>query len=138
MAGFIDQRFGLQRPLAWLDQLEALVVRELAPNARKLRTALRIATIVTTAIGLDAICHVNTLLGAVIIWILAGAGPMMSIRKALTWQLAVMLTLLAAVVLARAFAETPWLMMPFVFAAISFSTYLGTTRKLGWSCSLYK
>src|SRR5208283_321153 len=131
VAGFIEQRFGIQRPLAWLDRLEALVARELAPSARKIRTALRIATIVTIAIALDASCHVNTQLGAVIVWILAGAGPMMSIRKALAWQIAVMLALITTVVMARAFAETPWLMLPFVFVWISFSTYVGTTRKLG-------
>ena len=55
----------------------------------------------------------------------------MSIRKALAWQIAVMLALITAVMMARAFAETPWLMLPFVFAWISFSTYLGATRKLG-------
>ncbi len=55
----------------------------------------------------------------------------MSIRKALAWQIAVMLALIASVVMARAFAETPWLMLPFVFAWISFSTYVGATRKLG-------
>src|SRR5271155_1523407 len=131
MAGFIEQRFRIQRPLASLDQLGALVARELAPNRRKIRTALRIATIVTIAIGLDASCHVNTQLGAVIVWVLAGAGPMMSLRKALAWQMAVMLALITAVVMARAFAETPWLMMPFLFAWISFSTYVGTARKLG-------
>ena len=116
MAGFIEQQFGIQRPLAWLDRLEALVAHELAPSARKIRTALRISTIVTIAIGLDASCHVNTQLGAVIVWLLAGAGPMMSIRKALAWQIAVMLALITAVMMARAFAETPWLMLPFVFA----------------------
>ena len=131
MAGFIEQPFDIQRPFAWLDRLEALVARELAPSARKLRTALRIATIVTIAIGLDAICHVNTVLGAVIIWILVGAGPMMSLRRALTWQLAVMLALITSLVMARALAETPWLMLPFVFAWISLSTYLQATRKLG-------
>ena len=131
MAGFIEQRFSIQRPLAWLDQLEALVARELAPSARKIRTALRISTIVTIAIGLDASCHVNTQLGAVIVWLLAGAGPMMSIRKALAWQIAVMLALITSVVMARAFAETPWLMLPFLFVWISFSTYVGATRKLG-------
>ena len=131
MAGFIEQQFGIQRPLAWLDRLEALVARELAPSARKIRTALRISTIVTIAIGLDASCHVNSQLGAVIVWLLAGAGPMMSIRKALAWQIAVMLALITSVVMARAFAETPWLMLPFVFVWISFSTYVGTTRKLG-------
>ena len=131
MAGFIDQQFGILRPLAWLDRLEALVARELAPSARKIRTALRIATIVTIAIGLDAICHVNTVLGAVIVWVLAGAGPMMSMRRALAWQLAVMLALITAVLTARALVETPWLMLPYVFAWISVSTYVGATRKLG-------
>jgi len=65
------------------------------------------------------------------VWLLAGAGPMMSLRKALTWQIAVMLALITAVVMARAFAETPWLMLPFLFAWISFSTCVGATRKLG-------
>ncbi len=131
MAGFVEQQFGIQRPPAWLDRLEALVTRELAPSPRKIRTALRISTIVTIAIGLDASCHINTQLGAVIVWLLAGAGPMMSIRKALAWQIAVMLALITAVVMARAFAETPWMMLPFVFVWISFSTYVGATRKLG-------
>jgi uncharacterized membrane protein YccC len=131
VAGFIEQQSGIQRPLAWLDRLEALVTRELAPSPRKIRTALRISSIVTIAIGLDASCHVNSQLGAVIVWILAGAGPMMSIRRALAWQIAVMVALITAVVMARALVETPWLMLPFLFVWISFSTYLGTTRKLG-------
>src|SRR5579864_9384076 len=131
VAGFVEQPFSIQRPLAWLDRLEALVASELAPSARKIRTALRISTIVTIAIGVDASCHVNGQLGAVIVWLLAGAGPMMSIRRALVWQIAVMLALITAVVMARAFAETPWLMLPFVFVWISVSTYVGATRKLG-------
>jgi len=122
VAGFIEQQLGIQRPLAWLDRLEALVARELAPSARKIRTALRIATIVAIAIGLDASCHVNTQLGAVIVWLLAGAGPMMSLRKALAWQFAVGLALISSVMMARAFAETGWLMLPFVFVWIAFST----------------
>jgi len=108
-----------------------MVAHELAPSNRKIRTALRIATIVTIAIGLDASCHVNTQLGAVIVWLLAGAGPMMSLRKALAWQAAVMLALITSVVMARALAETPWLMLPFLFVWISLTTYVGTTRKLG-------
>ena len=55
----------------------------------------------------------------------------MSIRRALIWQIAMMLALITSVVMARAFAETPWLMLPFIFVWISFSTYLGATRKLG-------
>jgi uncharacterized membrane protein YccC len=131
VAGLIEQQIGIQPPPAWFDRLAALVARELAPSPRKIRTALRISTIVTIAIGLDASCHVNSQLGAVIVWLLAGAGPMMSIRKALAWQIAVILALVTAVVTARAFAETPWLMLPFVFVWISVSTYLGVTRKLG-------
>ena len=131
MAGFVEQQVGIQRPLAWFDRLKALLAGELAPSPRRIRTALRVSMIVTIAIGLDASCHVNSQLGAVIVWLLAGAGPMMSIRKALAWQIAVMLALVTAVVTARAFAETPWLMLPFVFVWISFSTYLGVARKLG-------
>jgi hypothetical protein len=81
MAGFVRQQFRIHQPLVWLDQLEALAARELAPSPRKIRTTLRISAIVTIAIGLDAICHVNSQLGAVVVWLLAGAGPMMSIRK---------------------------------------------------------
>jgi len=106
MAGFLEQQFRIQRPIVWLEQLEALVARELAPSSRKIRTALRISVIVTIAIGLDASCHVNSQLGAVIVWLLAGAEPMMSLRRALAWQIAVMVALLTAVVMARAFVET--------------------------------
>lgn len=37
MAGLVEQQSGVQRPLAWLDRLEALVTREFAPSARKIR-----------------------------------------------------------------------------------------------------
>ena len=77
MAGFVEQQVGIQRSPAWFDRLGALVARELAPSPRKIRTALRVSIIVTIAIGLDASCHVNSQLGAVIVWLLAGAGPMM-------------------------------------------------------------
>jgi hypothetical protein len=131
MAGFVEQQVGIRRPPAWFDRLKALVARELASNPRKVRSALRVSLIVTIAIALDASCHVNSQLGAVIVWLVAGAGPMMSIRKALAWQIAVMLALITSVLMARAFAETPWLMLPFVFVWVSLSTYLGVSRKLG-------
>ena len=83
MAGFIEQQVGIQRPPAWFDRLKTLVACERAPGPRKVRTALHVSMIVTMAIGLDASCHVNTQLGAVIVWLVAGAGRMMSIRKAL-------------------------------------------------------
>jgi hypothetical protein len=118
-------------PYRWADWLSGLLVRELAPSRRKLRVALRITTIGTISAGLIAICHVNNELGTYIAWLLVGAGPMMSVRKA--GMLLALLGLAAAgsVVMARAFAETPWLMLPFVFILLSWSTYSGNAVKLG-------
>ena len=118
-------------PFGWLDQLQTLLARELAPGSRKFRTTLRMTTIATIGVGLVAICHVNNELGAYIVWLLVGAGPMMSARKAGAVVVAEALALAASVVMARALAETPWLMLPFLFAVISFTTYAGTARKLG-------
>ena len=131
MAGFIKQELLLARPFGWFDQLERLLARELAPTSRKLRTALRIATIATIGTGLIAICHVNSELGAYIVWLLVGAGPMMSLLRAGAFLIAEAVALVVSVVMARAFAETPWLMLPFLFALMSFFTYVGTSRKLG-------
>lgn len=111
--------------------MQELLARELAPTPRKLRTALRITTIATVGTGLVASCHVNNELGAYLIWLLAGAGPMMSVPKAVAFLIAEAIALAGSVVMARALAETPWLMLPFLFALLSFSTYLGTVRKLG-------
>jgi hypothetical protein len=46
MAGFVRQQFRIQQPLVWLERLEALVARELAPSPRKICTAARISVIV--------------------------------------------------------------------------------------------
>jgi uncharacterized membrane protein YccC len=131
MAGFVKHELLLARPFGWFDQLEALLARELAPTSRKLRTALRISSIATIGTGLIAACHVNSELGAYIVWLLVGAGPMMSLLRAGAFLIAEAVALVVSVVMARAFAETPWLMLPFLFALMSFSTYLGTSRKLG-------
>src|SRR5580704_7465251 len=56
---------------------------------------------------------------------------MMAVRKASAFLIAEMLVLASSVVMAGRLAEAPWLMLPFLFAAISFSTYLGTTHNLG-------
>ena len=56
---------------------------------------------------------------------------MMSPRKASAFLIAETLVLASSVVMAGILAETPWLMLPFLFAAISFSTYVGTIRNLG-------
>ena len=131
MAGFVTPELRLAQPSGWFDQLAALVSRELAPSSRKLRTATRLAMIGTLGAGVIASCHVNNELGTYIVWLLVGAGPMMSARKAITFLIAQALTLAASVVLAGILSETPWLMLPFIFALVSFTTYLGTTRKLG-------
>jgi len=56
---------------------------------------------------------------------------MMSFRKASAFLIAEGLVLALSVVMAGILAEAPWLMLPFLFTVISFSTYLGTTRNLG-------
>ena len=132
MAGFATPELRLAQPSGgWFDQLAALLTRELAPSSRKLRTALRITTIATLGAGLITSCHVNNQLGTYIVWLLVGAGPMMSLRRASAFLLAEAFALAASVVIAGILAESPWLMLPFLFAIFSFSTYLGSTLKLG-------
>src|SRR5260370_7661942 len=81
MAGFANPELRLAQPSGWIDQLAALLGRELAPSSRKFRTALRLATIGTIGAGLIASCHVNNQLGTYLVWLLLGAGPMMSFLK---------------------------------------------------------
>ena len=131
MTGFVKQQNRFAQPFGWFDQLAALLSTELAPSSRKLRTALRTTVIATIGAGLVVSCHVNSELGTYIVWLLVGTGPMMSFRKAGAFVIAQALALVSSVIVARAFAETPWLMLPFLFAAISYSTYFRTTRKLG-------
>ena len=88
-------------------------------------------TIATIGAGLVASCHVNNELGTYIVWLLVGAGPMMSLDKACAFLIAEAIALCGAVVMAGMLVQSPWLMLPFLFAMISFSTYLGVTRKLG-------
>jgi hypothetical protein len=85
MAGFAKSEIRLAQPPGWFDQLAALLGRELAPNSRKFRTALRLTTVATIGAGLVASCHVNNELGTYIVWLLVGAGPMMSLRKAVAF-----------------------------------------------------
>jgi hypothetical protein len=131
MAGFATPEIRLAQLSGWFDQLAALLSRELAPSSRKFRTAFRLTTIGTLGAGLVASCHVNNQLGTYIVWLLLGAGPMMSPRKAITFLIAEALALAASVVMAGILVETPWLILPFLFAVISLSTYVGTTRNLG-------
>src|SRR6266478_8185995 len=114
MAGFAKPELRLVQPSGWFDQLAALLTRELAPSSRKFRTAVRLATIGTVGAGLVASCHVNNQLGTYIVWLLVGAGPMMSLRNAGAFLIAEALALAASVVMAGILAETPWLMLPFI------------------------
>ncbi len=131
MAGFVKQRLRVPPGFGWIDQLERLLATELAPTSRKIRTAFRLTCIATIGAGLVASCHVNNELGTYIVWLLVGAGPMMSARRAGEFLIAEGLALIASVVMARLLAETPWLMLSFVFVLFSLSSYLGTMRKLG-------
>ena len=127
----LAQPTGAQSTGGWFDQLAALLTRELAPSSRKLRTALRMTTIATLGAGLIVSCHVNNQLGTYIVWLLVGAGPMMSPRKAVAFLLAEAFALAASVVMSGILVESPWLMLPFLFALMALTTYLGTTFKLG-------
>ena len=136
MSGFIQEHVRIARPLGWIDQFERLLARELAPSPRKFRTAVRIATIATVAVALTATCHVNGEYGVYFVWLLAGAGPMMSARRALLFLIAEAIALCASVVMALTLVETPWLLLPFLFLAFTLSTYFGTIWKLGVSLVL--
>jgi uncharacterized membrane protein YccC len=124
-------RLRLPHPLGWLDRLNNLLARELAPSPRKLRTALRIATVGTIGAALIIICHVNNEIGTYLVWLLVGAGPMLSARKAIAVLIVEAAALILSVIFARVFAETPWLMLPFLLVVFSLATYVGTIWKLG-------
>src|SRR5207249_3105861 len=105
MAVFTNARIRFARPSVWFDQLAALLTRELAPSSRKFRTAFRLTTVATIGAGLVVSCHVNNELGTYLVWLLVGAGPMMSFRKAGAFLIAEALALIASVVMAGIFAE---------------------------------
>jgi hypothetical protein len=118
-------------PYGWVDWLGALLARELAPSRRKFRLALRITTIGTLGAALVSICHVNNELGTYLVWLLVGAGPMLTVRKAGMLLVLEAIALAGSVVMARALAETPWLMLGFVFFLFSATTYAGNKLRLG-------
>src|SRR5271166_3719838 len=131
MANLVDKDHRAAGEADWLNRLEGLLAQELAPSPLRFWTALRLTTIASVGAALVVSCHVNSELGTYIVWLLVGAGPMMSIRRACAFLIAEAIALCAAVVMAGMLVEAPWLMLPFIFAMMSFSTYFGTTRKLG-------
>jgi uncharacterized membrane protein YccC len=127
----IRQYYRLIPAVKWPQTLKALLVEELAPTSRRYWVSLRLSTIGTIGVGLVAICHVNSELGAYLVWLVVGAGPMMAAEKAAAILIAEGLMLAASVVVARALAETPWLMLPFVFVFMASSTLISVTHKFG-------
>jgi uncharacterized membrane protein YccC len=126
--------FGKHRAVGapgWLDRLEALLARELAPSPLRFQTALRLTTVATIGAALVVSCHVNSELGTYIVWLMVGAGPMLSLRNSSGILVAEAFLLTSSVVMARVLAETPWLMLPFLFAFISLFTFVSVTRELG-------
>jgi len=117
--------------VSWLERLKALLAEELAPRPRRFWTSLRLTAIATVGVGLIAICHVNSELGSYIVWLVVGAGPMMPVPKASAFLAAEVVILASSVVMARALAETPWLMLPFVFVFMAASTFITVSRKVG-------
>src|SRR5260370_33107983 len=82
MAGFAKLELRLAHPCGWFDQLAPSLTRELAPQLAKIPHCLRLVTIATLGAGLVASCHGNSGLGTYAVWLLVGAGAMMSFRKA--------------------------------------------------------
>ena len=131
MAAFVDEHHRPAGAPGRVERLETLLAQELAPSSRRFWTALRLTTIATIGAALIAVCHVNSDMGTYIVWLMVGGGPMMSLRKASGILVAEVLLLASSVVMARAFAETPWLMLPFLFAFMALSTFVFVTRELG-------
>lgn len=116
---------------SWFNWLLRLTAEELAPRPRRIATALRFAIIASVAIGLMAACHVDSVLGPYLIWLLLGAVPMMSLTTALVFLAIEGSALALSVPLAGMLAETPWLMLPVIAAFIYAVTYVNTLWKLG-------
>ncbi|MBF6569922.1 MAG: FUSC family protein [Candidatus Binataceae bacterium] len=114
-----------------LRRLGALIVEELALRPHRLRTALRFASIATIGAGLMAAAHVDSPLGPYVIWLMLGAGPMLSLQTAIRY-IAIEAPLLAiSVPLAGIMAESPWLLLPLIAGLSAGATYLSIVWQLG-------
>ena len=130
-AAAIDARADGRRRLSGLDSFIALLLEELTPSPRRLKTTLRMALIGTVGAAIVASCHVYNQLGTYLVWIIIGPVAMMSLRRAL-FSLAVLTPILVATVpLAGILVEAPWLMLAFLFAFAALVTYLNARLGLG-------
>src|SRR5579885_2906752 len=115
--------------IGWLIEL---LRAELAPHQRRVRNAIRMATVGAAGAGVMAACHVHSTLGAYIVWTLVGSGAaMMGFGPALGYTIAAGVLMALSVPIAGMLSETPWLMLPFVGAAIALMSYVVTTRRFG-------
>jgi uncharacterized membrane protein YccC len=119
------------RLLEGVDRFTALLAKELALRPHRVGTSLRWATIATIGAGLMAACHVDSVLGPYIVWLMLGPVAMMSPRMAVGYLAVTGALLAASVPLAGILAEAPWLMLSFVGIFTALSTYQINTRKLG-------
>src|SRR5208283_1517574 len=131
MANLVDKDHRAAGEADWLNRLEGLLAQELAPSPLRFWTALRLTTIASVGAALVVSCHVNSELGTYIVWLLVGAGPMMSVSKASAVLAAEASLLASSVVMARVLAETPWLTLPFLFSFMALFTFVAVTRQLG-------
>jgi hypothetical protein len=130
-AGTIPGRSHVRRRASWFDWLVSLLVEELAPSPRRLKTTLRTAVIGTVGAALIASCHVYNQLGTYLVWLLIGPVAMLSLRKAVTCLLILAPLLAASVQVSGMLAEAPWLMLAFLFSLTAITTYLNVTLNLG-------
>jgi uncharacterized membrane protein YccC len=132
MAAYLDRQYHRLIPaIKWPRTVGALLREGLASTSRKYWVSLRLSTIGTIGVGLIAVCHVNSDLGSYLVWLVVGAGPMMAVERAASILAVEGLMLASSVVAARTLAETPWLMLPFIFAFMAASTFIIVTRKFG-------
>src|SRR5271170_4256144 len=92
---------------SWSGWLASLLAEELAPNPRRLKTALRMAVTGTTGAALMASCHVRNQLGTYLVWLLIGPVPMMSPRKAVSALLTLAVLIAVSFQTAGMLAEAP-------------------------------
>jgi multidrug resistance protein MdtO len=118
------------RSPGWIEWLVALLAEELAPRPLRFRSSLRMAVIAAIGAGLIAACHVQTVLGAYVVWLMLGSGPMLSLRRAAGFLVIAAAVLAASVPLAAMLSETPWLMLPFIAGFTAIATYLNLAWKL--------
>jgi uncharacterized membrane protein YccC len=114
-----------------IDSLLSLLVEELEPNPRRLKTTMRMALIGTVGAALMASCHVFNQLGTYLVWIMIGPVAMMSPRKAVTCLAIIAPLLIASVQVAGMLVEAPWLLLLFLFLFTASTTYLNVALKLG-------